>query len=136
MWKRAKRGERYRENHRVQIFDRNGNFETEWSHLHRPCAIYITDDQRVYVGELGWGALVERNTPNIGPRITIMNTRGNVLERLGNGYGLDVGQFVAPHGMCVDSQDNIYVGEVAHTNISHFDTPPDVVRSFQKLAKV
>ena len=125
-----------RENHRVQIFDRNGNFETEWSHLHRPCAIYITDDQRVYVGELGWGALVERNTPNIGPRITIMNTRGNVLERIGNGYGLDVGQFVATHGMCVDSQDNIYVGEVAHTSISHFDTPPDVVRSFQKLAKV
>ena len=65
-----------------------------------------------------------------------MNTRGDVLERLGNGYGLETGQFVAPHGICVDSQDNIYVGEVAHTSISHFDTPPDVVRSFQRLSKV
>lgn len=124
-----------RENHRIQIFDRDGHFETEWTHLHRPCAIFITEEQRIYVGELGWGAPVERDTPNIGPRITIMNTRGNVLERLGSDFGLETGQFIAPHGICVDSKGNIYVGEVAHTNISHYETPPDVVRSFQKLVK-
>lgn len=124
-----------RENHRVQVFDRDGNLEDVWHNLHRPCAIYISDDQRVYVGELGFGMSVNRNTPNIGPRVAIMTTSGKVLERLGNGFGLETGQFIAPHGICLDSEDSIYVAEVAHTNISHTETPPPNVRAFQKLAK-
>jgi DNA-binding beta-propeller fold protein YncE len=28
-----------RENHRVQIFDGNGRFETQWNNLHRPCGL-------------------------------------------------------------------------------------------------
>ncbi|HAL46486.1 MAG: hypothetical protein FI707_17205 [SAR202 cluster bacterium] len=125
-----------RENHRIQVFDRNGNFETMWANVHRPCGIYISDDQRVYVGELGWGMAVNRELPNIGPRISVLNTSGKVLARLGNGYGLEPGQFIAPHGICLAPDKSIYVGEVAHTNISHNSTPPDNVRSFQKLAKV
>ena len=75
-----------RENHRVQVFDRDGKLEDVWYHLHRPCAIYISDDQRVYVGELGFGMAVNRYTPNIGPRVAILNTAGKVLDRLGNGW--------------------------------------------------
>ena len=32
-----------------------------------------------------------------------------------------------------DSHKSIYVGEVSHTSMSHTSTPPDNVRSFQKL---
>ena len=124
-----------RENHRIQVFDRDGKLEDIWANVHRPCAIYIDDDQRVYVGELGWGMSVNRTMPNIGPRVSIMTTAGNVLERLGNGWGLEVGQFIAPHGICVDSRKSIYVAEVAHTSISHSDTPPAGVRAFQKLVR-
>ena len=28
-----------RENHRVQVFDRNGRYEAQWNNLHRPCAL-------------------------------------------------------------------------------------------------
>jgi NHL repeat len=28
-----------RENHRVQVFDGNGRFETQWQNLHRPCGL-------------------------------------------------------------------------------------------------
>ena len=28
-----------RENHRVQVFDGNGKFETQWQNLHRPCGL-------------------------------------------------------------------------------------------------
>ena len=125
-----------RENHRVQVFDREGGLEDIWNNVHRPCAIYIDDEQRVYVGELGWGMSVNRDTPNIGPRVSIMTTSGRVLERLGCGYGLDVGQFIAPHGICVDSHKSIYVGEVSHTSMSHTTTPPDNLRSLQKLGLV
>ena len=124
-----------RENHRIQVFDRDGNVEDIWANVHRPCAIYIGDDQRVYVGELGWGMPVNRDLPNIGPRVSIMTTAGKVVERLGTGYGLESGQFIAPHGIAVDSHSSIYVGEVAHTNISHNATPPPNVRAFQKLAR-
>ena len=126
-----------RENHRVQVFDSNGKYETQWNNLHRPCALYISDDQLVYIGELGWVGPVNRNLPNIGPRITVMNTKGERLARIGHmGYGLDVGQFIAPHGICLDSNKSIYLGEVAWTNFSHFEEPPEGIRSFQKLAKV
>ena len=91
----------------------------------------------MYVAELGWGNNVNREMPNIGPRITAMDKNGNILQRIGNnGYGFDTGQFVAPHGICLDSNKDIYVAEVARTNMSHYTTPPDTVRSFQKLRKV
>ena len=122
-----------RENHRIQIFDRDGELEDIWTNVHRPCAIYIDGDQRVYVGELGWGMAVNREMPNIGPRVSIMTPAGKVLERLGNGWGLETGRFISPHGIAVDSRKNIYVAEVAHTNISHTAAPPAGVRAFQRL---
>ncbi|MEK7777096.1 MAG: peptidyl-alpha-hydroxyglycine alpha-amidating lyase family protein, partial [Chloroflexota bacterium] len=126
-----------RENSRVQVFDSKGKFETQWNNLHRPCGLAISKDQHIYIGELGAGMAVDRYTPNIGPRVTVMNTKGERLARIGHlGYGLGVGQFVAPHGISVDSRSNIYVAEVAWTHINHFEKPPDNPRSLQKLLKV
>ena len=126
-----------RENHRIQIFDDQGKFLDQWPNVHRPCGLYIDDEERIYVGELGWGANVNRNVPNIGPRVSVLNKKGETLARLGNGYGLDAGQFIAPHGICLDSKGNIYVGEVGHTNISNSgETPPADLRTFQRLTKV
>ena len=44
-----------RENQRIQVFDKNGKFETQWKNMARPCGLYIdqSGDQKVYVGELG-----------------------------------------------------------------------------------
>ena len=125
-----------RENHRIQIFDSNGKFEEQWPNVHRPCGLYISPEQHIYVGELGWGMGVQRNVPNIGPRVSVLDRRGNTLARLGNGYGTDVGQFISPHGIAVDSAKNIYVGEVSHTNISNSgETPPDDLRTLQRLTE-
>lgn len=126
-----------RESHRVQIFDSSGRFETQWNNLHRPCAIFISDDQIVYIGELGWGLNVNRAHPNLGPRITVMNTRGERLGRIGHlGCGLGPGQFVAPHGIGIDSDGSIYVGEVAWTNLNNLEgRDPGRVRSLQKLVR-
>jgi len=123
-----------RENHRVQIFDSNGRFETQWINFHRPCAIYISKDQHVYVGELGGQMSVNKNRKNIGPRITILSTAGKRLARFGES-GLGIGQFIAPHGICSDSNGDLYVGEVAWTHMKNLETPVDQIRSFQKLVK-
>jgi DNA-binding beta-propeller fold protein YncE len=126
-----------RENHRIQVFDRYGKFEAIWTNVHRPCAIYIDEMQNIYVAELGYGVSTSKNVPNIGPRISVLDSTGRVLERIGHhGYGVETGQFIAPHGLCLDSNLDIYVAEVARTNISHFMEPPDQVRSFQKLRRI
>ena len=125
-----------RENHRIQIFDSNGRYETQWVNMHRPCAIYISPDQHVYVGELGAGMKVNIDLPNIGPRISVYNTSGKLLARMGAGFGEEPGQFMAPHGICLDSRGDLYLGEVAWTNLNNIGSPCDGVRSFQKLARV
>ena len=126
-----------RENHRIQVFNRNGDFETLWANVHRPCAIFIDHNELIYVAELGFGTLISKAVPNIGPRVTVLNKQGQVLQRIGDlGYGLEPGQFIAPHGLCIDPNCNLYVHEVASTAMSHHGTPPNDVRSFQKVQKV
>ena len=127
-----------RENHRVQVFDKNGKFETQWTNMARPCGLYIdkSGDQRVYVGELGVAIGPNSQAYGLGPRITIMDIQGNELMRLGDGpEGEAPGQFIAPHGVCIDSHGDIYVGEVSWTHTGSLLNPPREIRSLQKLVK-
>ncbi|NPU66257.1 hypothetical protein HL667_14730 [Bradyrhizobium sp. 83012] len=111
-----------RENHRIQIFDGNGRYETQWNNLHRPCALCACGAKRktFIIGELGPGMPVNLNVPNLGPRLTITDAGGRRLARLGgeHGPGLETGRFLAPHGLAIDSRGDIYVGEVGVTNWS------------------
>jgi DNA-binding beta-propeller fold protein YncE len=132
-----------RENHRVQVFGPNGKYETQWINLHRPCALFCCGGKmpNFIIGELGPGMPVNRHVPNLGPRLSIVDAQGHRIARLGgeNGPGLETGQFLAPHGLAVDSRGDIYVGEVGVTNweTSFPETPmPQLVRCLQKLAKV
>ena len=87
---------------------------------------------------------VNRKVPNLGPRLTIVDARGKRIARLGgeNGAGLAVGQFLAPHGLALDSKGDLYVGEVGVTNwsTSFPETPMPaevrISRCLQKLERV
>ena len=46
------------------------------------------------------------------------------------------GQFVAPHGIAVDSRGDLYVGEVIWTAYGSKLSPPRELRSVRKLVKV
>ena len=124
-----------RENHRMQVFDRNGKFETQWINMAKPCGLFIDQSSElVYVGELGVAIGPNSQAYGLGPRVSIMDTKGNTLARLGDGpEGINPGQFTAPHGVCVDSHGDIYVGEVAWTHSRRYANPPDEIRSLQKL---
>ena len=132
-----------RENHRVQVFDGNGKYETQWVNMSRPCGLYCCRGAQLkfIIGELGPGMPVNRNMPNIGPRLSIVDGKGKTLARLGGeaGPGLETGKFIAPHGLAVDSRGDIYVGEVSYTEFPKAfpDTKiPWRMRSLQKLEKV
>ena len=132
-----------RENHRVQVFDTNGKYEAQWNNLHRPCGLFMPRGEcpHCFIGELGPGMPVNRKMPNLGPRLTIVDNKGNRLARLGGEEGLVNApeKFMAPHGVAVDSQDNHYVGEVTYTNwpSSFADDPmPNLLHTLKKLEKV
>jgi hypothetical protein len=100
-----------RENHRIQVFDSN-------------------------VGELGVAIASNAPANGVGPRISLYDTKGNVLARLGNKpEGEAPGQFIAPHGICIDSRGDIYLGEVSWTHTGSRLNPPQELRSLQKLVR-
>jgi len=130
-----------RENHRVQVFDGNGKYEAQWNNLHRPCGLYMhnTRNPVCYIGELGPVMGVNRNSPNLGPRVSIVDHQGKLLSRFGDAHaGTAPTAFLGPHGLAVDSRGDLYVGEVSWTQWPQFfDTPrPAHIRSLQKYEKV
>jgi NHL repeat len=130
-----------RENHRVQVFDQNGRFQTQWNNLFRACGLYIDHrdaaGERVYVGELGPSLPVSQGFPNLGARVAIYTLDNRLLARLGDQLpGTAPTQFLAPHCIAVDSYGDVYVGEVSWTMYARQLEPPREVRSFRKLVRV
>jgi DNA-binding beta-propeller fold protein YncE len=132
-----------RESHRIQVFDGNGRYETQWNNLHRPSGIYMPAGRQpiCYIGECGPVMGVNRMAPNLGPRVSIVDNNGKLLARIGdiNGAGNDPGQFISPHGIAVDSRGDVYVGEVSATAWPQLkpDVPvPDPLHALRKMIKV
>jgi sugar lactone lactonase YvrE len=133
-----------RENHRVQVFDGAGRFETQWHNLHRPSALGMGPgpDPLFYVGECGPALEFSRGAPNLGPRVSIVSRQGELVTRLGKEptRGIEAGQFISPHGICVDSRGDIYVGEVAYTGWPNLYggnvERPRPLRALQKLVRM
>jgi len=125
-----------REAHRVQVFDPEGTLLDVWQNVHRPCALAVGPDGNVYVGELNGVQLVE-DCPGYGHRISIFSPDGELLSRYGDPVeGSGNGQFIAPHGLGVDSKGNVFVGEVSYTIRGSRMDPPQELRSFSKLRRV
>ncbi len=96
-----------RNNNRVQIFDADGKFLDEWTHLGKPYGLYVDEMTRVYVAD------GESNN------VRVVNCRGVVLAMFG-GTGTGVGEFKMSHSVTVDKQGNIYIAEGDGRRIQKF----------------
>jgi len=101
-----------RENHRIQIFDAEGQFLGEWTDLESPGDIWIRDDI-VYVVEQG---------PGNG--VSIWTLDGELITRWRGNAGPGLGTLDAAHGLTVDAEGSIYVTEIGDAQR---------VRKFQRI---
>ncbi len=87
-----------RENFRIQIFDTQGNFLSEWkTDLPSPCYTFIDNEEKVYVPE--W----------LTQSLDIFTIDGKLIARWYNNEGEGVFPFITPHVAAVDSRGDIYV---------------------------
>ena len=107
-----------RENSRVQLFSAGGQYLSQWSHIARPCQVFIDRDDNVFVAELGYRAGMwpgtEPPSPSAtGGRVSVLDLHGNRIAQWGGGDDpCAPGDFFAPHDICCDSRGSVYVGEV------------------------
>ena len=96
-----------RNNLRVQIFNSEGKYIEEWTHLGKPWGLTITNDQTIYLGDGTNGKLFK------------LNTKGKILGTYSS-HGKEPGQILGAHGMAVDNQGNLYVTEVFNWRVEKF----------------
>ena len=123
-----------RSNRRIQVFSADGTYEEEWSGVNLPDDLAWGPDGNAYVAELlhrisiwspggerlaGWGdeGCVCPEQPPIPPCPAEQQAPGQVI---------------GPHGLAVDSQGSIYVGDLAET----YRGIDRGSRSLQKFARV
>lgn len=129
-----------RENDRIQIFSREGEFLDMWTHVQRPTDISFDREGRVYVSELWWRVGQESftNGPikyDLPGGVRVLDLSGNVLLHWCSADREAPGNFVAPHTLCVDSSGDLYVGEVTWTfGVSRGGVREDA-HTFQKFAR-
>lgn len=109
-----------RENDRIQIFSRDGQFLDMWTHVQRPTDISFDREGRLYVSELWWRVGQESFTRgkirhDLPGGVRVLDLEGNVLLHWCSADREAPGNFVAPHTLCVDSRGDLYVGEVTWT---------------------
>jgi sugar lactone lactonase YvrE len=125
-----------RENYRLQVFDNQGNLKTIWQNIYRPQALCMDREGTIYIGE----QLMENELfdyGKVGHRLNAYRKDGTRLARIGDPMiGDGPTQFIAPHGFGVDSQGNLYVGEVSYTVYGRRLDPPQTFRCFRKLRRV
>jgi DNA-binding beta-propeller fold protein YncE len=111
-----------RENDRIQLFDPDGRYLAEWTDVQRPCHLAFDAGGYCYVAELwrpeGKGSFTHGFMREDHPgRVTIFDRNGSIVARWGASTVSRTapGNFIAPHGIAVDSRGDLYVAEVAYT---------------------
>jgi DNA-binding beta-propeller fold protein YncE len=132
-----------RENHRIQVFDSHGRYQTQWNNLHRPSAMHMVPgpSPRFYLGEIGPYLSSNHGWPNLGPRVSMLSNTGELLGRLDSPVREPdaTGAFVSPHGIAVDLHGDMYVADVCRTgwpSLFPNTTMPANIRGLHKFERV
>ena len=87
-----------RENRRIQLFDLDGRYIEQWTHVGKPFGLALDDQNRIYT------------TDGQSNCVYVLDRDGGVLAQFGR-TGTGPGEFQVAHSIAVDKQGNIYVAE-------------------------
>jgi hypothetical protein len=129
-----------REGDRIQIFSPEGEYLAQWTDTQRPTHVCFDGKGNAYVTELAWhegdknyreGAVIEQSRH---ARMSIYDKDGKLLARWGTPECTAPGSFAAPHGLALDSKNDLYVSEVTWTFAVSRGRAPEDCHTFQKFA--
>ena len=114
--------------------------------MNRPDDIFIDEQDNVHVAELAFHTAVGglphfrlMTTPPHGhesiARVGIYDPDGGIQCRIGGEEEVLPGNFIAPHGLWVDSRGDLYVGEVTVTSGAVARLAPFTPACFQKFVR-
>jgi tripartite motif-containing protein 71 len=96
-------------NHRIQVFDAEGNFLKMWSHsFFGPKGITGDNNGKIYVVDTG------------NHKIAVFDENGNFIKEFG-GHGTSEGKFDEPIGAVFDSKGILYVSDSNNNRIEKFN---------------
>ena len=101
-----------RSNHRVQVFDEDGNYLSEIPE-HRPYYIYMSADQHLWVSDGDHSKIMK------------FGLDGKLLYSWGT-FGTYPGGMWGPHQFSVDSEDNLYISDVHVGRVQKYTPKPGV----------
>ncbi len=96
-----------RENMRVEIFDTEGNYKSEWKFSAMVCGMYLHDDGFFYF------------TSGFDGEVAKADMEGKLLGSLGS-PGKENGQFGEAHYLVLDEAGNIFVADVGNRRVQKF----------------
>ena len=95
-----------RENHRIQVFDKDGKYQTQWINMSKAAALCIfTENQTelMLVGEYFAGIKGNSMGTNLGPRLSVLDLSG-CFSRIGKNMDQNQADFF-PHGIAMNSKE-------------------------------
>ena len=129
-----------READRIQIFSPDGEYLSQWTDTQRPTHITFDSKGNVYVTELAWHE-GDHNFRTGEPtkkfrqaRMSVYDKDGKVLARWGTPQVETAGSFAAPHGLALDSKNDLYVSEVTWTFAVSRGRAAEDCHTFQKFS--
>jgi sugar lactone lactonase YvrE len=117
-----------RENDRLQFFDLDGNYLEQWTGLQAPCNVVVDAEGNFYVVELSMRA--GRRSPGTEAkrgRVSVLSPTGELLARWG--------EFIASHGIAVDSHGDVYVSETTWTLYGRYGEAPEGYPQIQRFVR-
>lgn len=96
-----------RENMRIEMFDTEGNYESEWKFNAMVCGIYLHDDGFLYM------------STGFDGEIAKVDMEGKLLGSLGS-PGNANGQFGEAHYLVLDQAANMYVADVVNRRVQKY----------------
>jgi hypothetical protein len=131
-----------READRIQIFTPDGEYLREWTDTQRPTHLCFDSLGRAYVTELAWyegdtsyssrGTITKEKARHA--RMSIYDRNGKMLARWGTPEATAPGSFAAPHGLALDSKNDLYVSEVTWTFAVNRGRVAEDCHTFQKFS--